>query len=125
MLAIRGVGDGIKAREIVHKHDRAVARVLAGYVLSDGVVELHDAVDAIGGPARAVQRQQVGEQDADLGVLVAHLLEQDVVGLEDVADRLSAQQHVVGSQEHEDHVGGVDGVEPDCQVALGGVVGCL
>jgi hypothetical protein len=124
VLAIGGVGHGIEAGEVVDEDHGAVARALAGRVLSDRSVERDDAVHARLGPARRVQWEQVGEHEAHFGVALAHLVDQDVVGGEHFGGRLLAQEDVVGAEEHEDDVGLVDGIEPGGEVALCCVVGC-
>lgn len=117
VLAIRRVRHGIETRVIVDEDHGTVARVLVWCVLLDGVVEGHNAINSSLGPARRVQGQQVGEDDAHLGVLRTHLADQDVVGCKDVVGGLFADEYIVGSKQHDDDIRRV-GVQPDSQVAV-------
>ena len=124
MLAIRSVLDGIEVGEVVHKGHRAVARRLAGCVLLDGRVQIDDTVCCSLGPARSVQGQQVGEDDMHLGVLCTHLANEGVIGLDNVAGGLLANEDIVGTEQHQDDIRGVL-IQPDSEVALRNVVYCL
>jgi hypothetical protein len=117
VLAILGILDGIEASEVVHKGHRAVARRPAGRELLDRRVQVDDAVLRRLGPPLGVKGQQVGEDDVHLGVLSAHLGDQGVVRLDNVAGGLLADQDVVGANQHEHNVRRVL-IEPDGQVAI-------
>lgn len=125
MLAIGSVGDSIKSRIVVHKYHGAVARTLRGHPLPDSSVEVDDTVLCGLGPALGVEGQQIGEDDLHFGVLSAHLGEQSVVGFDDVAGGLLAEEHIVGSQEHKDDVDLRLSVQPHGQVAVCCEIGCL
>jgi hypothetical protein len=117
VLAVFRVGYSVETFEVVDEYNRRRFGGLAGRIAGNGSVELDNAVNASLGPTRRVEGQKVGEDDAHVGVVGAHLAKEDVVGAEDLVDGLLAQQHVVGTEKHEDDIG-LSSVEPASEVAV-------
>lgn len=122
VLAVICVLDGVEAGKVVDEDNGALEVAFAGDIGLQCVVEVDYALDGGGGEARGIQGQQVGEDDLHFCVFGAHLRNECVVGGEDVADGLLADEHVVCADEHEDYVWRVL-VQPYGEVAVLCVVG--
>jgi hypothetical protein len=80
-------------------------------------VKVLDTLYSCCGKARWVQRKQVGKDNLHIGVLSAHLCNEDVVRGDDVVKKSLANEDIVGTEEHEDNIRRV-AVEPARQVAV-------
>lgn len=122
VLSIDGIVNRIKVGEVIDIYHGTVARAQARCVLLDTSVQVHDTLGSGLGPTLGVQGQQVGEDDANLGVCGSHLPNQDTVGLKDVASGFLADEDVVGTEQHKNDIWTVGG-KPDSQIAILCIVG--